>query len=61
MATLLRTDITIHLPISDYEARVIAANRRLADLNIVRTDYRTAPDGMQRFLRALRSMEARQS
>lgn len=45
MATLIRTDVTVHLPIEDYEARVIAANRRLAELNIVRVDRRPVTHG----------------
>ena len=58
MATLIRSDLVVHLPIEQYEAQVIAANRRLAELGILRCDYRKAPDGMRRFIAAVHRMES---
>jgi hypothetical protein len=59
MATIIRSDVTIHQPVGEFEKAVIAANRRLAEEGIVRWDFRHLPDGMQRFLRAIQSMEQR--
>jgi|GEM_PF-4546034 len=59
MATVIATDICVHQPIDAYERAVIAANRRLASLNIVRTDYRGERDGMQRFRAAVERMAPR--
>lgn len=53
MATIIRTDLVIHQPITDYEARVIEANRRMAGERIIRIDYRHLPDGLSRFIKAL--------
>ena len=38
-------------PTTEYERARIEANRRMAELEIVRIDYRGKPDGLQRFLR----------
>ena len=38
MSCLIRSDIIVHLPIEDHERRVIEANRKMADLGIVRVD-----------------------
>lgn len=59
MATVIATDICVHQPIDAYERAVIAANRRMASLNIVRTDHRGERDGMERFLAAIERMAPR--
>lgn len=59
MATVIATDICVHQPIEAYERAVIAANRRMASLNIVRADYRGARDGMARFRAAVERMSPR--
>lgn len=38
MATLIRTDVTVHLPIEAHERAIIEANRRMAELGIKRVD-----------------------
>ena len=38
MATLLRADVTVHLPVDAYERAVIEANRRMAELGLKRVD-----------------------
>ena len=47
MATIIAADVvgfapgvTVHLPVTEYERRVIEANRRFAELGIVRMDRR---------------------
>jgi hypothetical protein len=45
MATLIRTDVVVHLPVAEYERMVIEANRRMAELCIVRIDRRPVTRG----------------
>ncbi len=45
MATIIHPGIVVHLPADEYEQMVIAANRRLAELNIVRIDRRPVKAG----------------
>ena len=52
MSTLALDDIApTFQPLPEYERTWIEANRSMAELKIVRIDYRGAPDGLQRFLR----------
>ena len=51
MSTLALDDIApTFQPLPEYERARIEANRRMAELKIVRVDYRGAPNGLQRFL-----------
>lgn len=61
MATIIAANVCVHLPTSDYERRVIEANRRLADAGIVRRDYLHLPwrDGLQRTHDAVHKLEQR--
>ena len=59
MATIIATDVCVHLPIGEYERAVIAANRRLAELGYVRREYKHLPDGMRRTWDAVDALEQR--
>ena len=52
MSTLALDDIApTFQPLAEYERARIAANRRMAELKIVRIDYRGETDGLKRFLK----------
>jgi hypothetical protein len=38
MATLIRTDLVVHLSVEAYKQQVIEANRRMAELGLKRVD-----------------------
>ena len=52
MSTLALDDIApTFQPLPEYERARIEANRRMAELKIVRIDYRGETDGLKRFLK----------
>ncbi len=57
MATLIAADLTRPSERDAYEARVIAANRRLAEAGITRIDYRHLNDGLKRFIESIARFE----
>lgn len=57
MATIIAADAVVHQPITDYERQVIEANRRMAEIGVVRCDYQHAPDGLRAFREAVKKLE----
>ena len=49
VATLAIIDISDHQAVSDLERKRIEVMRRMVEDNIVRVDYRHAPDGLAQF------------